>query len=56
MDSGHYLRNFAIESELGQGSFSTVYLGRELVQVYDVKCAVHVNIYRNPVQKWLSRQ
>lgn len=33
MDSIHYLANYEIEREIGQGSFATVFLGYEKVKV-----------------------
>ncbi len=34
MESHHYLANYDIEQEIGQGSFATVFLGFEKV-IYD---------------------
>lgn len=31
MDTHHYLANYVIEQEIGQGSFATVFLGHEKV-------------------------
>lgn len=33
MDPHHYLANYAIEQEIGQGSFATVFLGHEKVNI-----------------------
>lgn len=35
MDPRHYLANYEIEQEIGQGSFATVFLGHEKVSFYD---------------------
>lgn len=32
MDFHHYLANYELEQEIGQGSFATVYLGHEKVK------------------------
>ena len=32
MDTHHYLANYDIEQEIGQGSFATVFLGHEKVK------------------------
>ena len=34
MDPKHYLANYDIENEIGQGSFATVFLGHEKVILY----------------------
>lgn len=33
MESHHYLANYEIEEEIGQGSFATVFVGHEKVQI-----------------------
>lgn len=43
MDSRHYLANYEIEKEIGQGSFATVYLGHEKVKKKNLFTCICLN-------------